>query len=1161
MKHMLTLLFKLLLLLVLLGAVGIAFYAGYVWTGWPLWLMIFIFLGGLGFFLGLLFIRKLWLKKREQKFVSQIIEQDNRQLKLMNEKEQQVSRQMQDKWKQAVDSLKKSHLKRKGNPLYVLPWYMIIGKSGSGKTTAIKSAGLSSSFSEVTSVTGISGTRNCDWWFLEQAVLIDTAGRYAVPVDQDRDKNEWQKFLTLLAKYRKKEPLNGLVVTVGAEDLNALSTEELERYGKEIRTRLDELMLVLNAKFPVYVLVTKCDLIQGMNQFCDFLGETNLNQAMGIVNDRLEHDALGLVSDGFRTIGEKIRDLRLLMMQNPQGRQVPPELILFPTEFEKIKQGVESFIKGVFQETPYQETPIFRGLYFSSGMQEGTPFSHFLKDLGLMGNQSVQPGTSRGLFLHDFFSKLLPLDRRLFQVTQRSAAWNRLTRNIGFAAWTTLIIAFCGVLSFSFVKNLQTMKSISGRLGDNQILSGELTSDIYALDRFKDAVKEIEAHNSHWMIPKLGLRESERLESELKNKYCSLVEKRFIDPFNKELGEYLADFNASTPSAHYITVIEHLVKRILILKARLPDSQPDIYENMALPVFSLDAPMAEQETGDIRLGISPLYLHYLYWQKDAQSLNLRMNRLQQLLARTLSIKGADLNWLVLWANADPQLSPVTLTEFWGRGTIDSENIFVPAGLTRAGKDKIDKFIADIEEALIEPLILSGKKRNFHQWYQTTCLDTWLHFVSNFDAGFNSLQTREGFEMLAGMVPTPRGPYLSLLTTLYNELGPFSKAENLPEWAGLVMELDHLEKQAKMLRVQRDQSSGVLKKTVSKVKSQIKGISKAEKIKKAMDSDTMIEAAKTFNSYQDAIVALPPMVSSRRASAKLASAIYSEDPANSDHVFFKAGQAVKKLKRMMGYPGKEPGQIWHLLEGPMNFYHEFSNKETACYLQKRWEQDVLVQFRDVSDDKNRNQVLLGPEGFVTTFVKGPGKPFIKRGLKKGFYSAKVMGRQIPFYKSFFQFLSRGRASAARTVKDSYGVKIKADPTDTNEDAAVKPEATRLELVCADQTILLENYNYPKEKVFTWAPESECEVIFSIKFRNLVLTRRYTGKNAFPRFLKSFSRGRVKFLPSDFPEHQDDLNRMGVKFIRVRYQFKGHQSVIGLLHAGPGRVPTEIVQCWD
>ena len=204
MKHMLTLLFKLLLLLVLLGAVGIAFYAGYVWTGWPLWLMVFIFLGGLGFFLGLLFIRKLWLKKREQKFVSQIIEQDNRQLKLMNEKEQQVSRQMQDKWKQAVDSLKKSHLKRKGNPLYVLPWYMIIGKSGSGKTTAIKSAGLSSSFSEVTSVTGISGTRNCDWWFLEQAVLIDTAGRYAVPVDQDRDKNEWQKFLTLLAKYRKK---------------------------------------------------------------------------------------------------------------------------------------------------------------------------------------------------------------------------------------------------------------------------------------------------------------------------------------------------------------------------------------------------------------------------------------------------------------------------------------------------------------------------------------------------------------------------------------------------------------------------------------------------------------------------------------------------------------------------------------------------------------------------------------------------------------------------------------------------------------------------------------------------------------------------------------------------------------------------------------------
>jgi len=74
--------------------------------------------------------------------------------------------------------------------------------------------------------------------------------------------------------------------------------------------------------------------------------------------------------------------------------------------------------------------------------------------MGLIGEQEVLPGTNKGLFLHDFFTRLLPSDRGLFTKTRKGEAWTRLTRNIGFAAWSALIIAACGILSFSFVKNL-----------------------------------------------------------------------------------------------------------------------------------------------------------------------------------------------------------------------------------------------------------------------------------------------------------------------------------------------------------------------------------------------------------------------------------------------------------------------------------------------------------------------------------------------------------------------------------------------------------------------------------------------------------------------------------------------------------------------------------
>ena len=48
-------------------------------------------------------------------------------------------------------------------------------------------------------VAGVGGTRLCDWWFTENAVLIDTAGRYTTQ-DSDAavDRAGWDAFLDLL---------------------------------------------------------------------------------------------------------------------------------------------------------------------------------------------------------------------------------------------------------------------------------------------------------------------------------------------------------------------------------------------------------------------------------------------------------------------------------------------------------------------------------------------------------------------------------------------------------------------------------------------------------------------------------------------------------------------------------------------------------------------------------------------------------------------------------------------------------------------------------------------------------------------------------------------------------------------------------------------------
>ncbi len=114
------------------------------------------------------------------------------------------------------------------------------------------------------------GTRNCDWWFTDQAVLIDTAGRYTTQdSDAQGDKTAWQRFLDLLKRSRPRQPINGALVTVSIPDLLQQSAAERERQIAAVRSRVQELHQHFGVRFPVYLLVTKADLISG---FVDYLG-------------------------------------------------------------------------------------------------------------------------------------------------------------------------------------------------------------------------------------------------------------------------------------------------------------------------------------------------------------------------------------------------------------------------------------------------------------------------------------------------------------------------------------------------------------------------------------------------------------------------------------------------------------------------------------------------------------------------------------------------------------------------------------------------------------------------------------------------------------------------------------------------------------------------
>lgn len=1138
----------------------------------PWWAGLFILTGLLGLWMGILFLKKILLKKREQRFVNQIIESDDAYAQTLGNKEKGSSQELQGRWKEAIDALQKSHLKKQGNPLYVLPWYMIIGESGAGKTTAIKSARLSSSFAEISSTSGVSGTRNCDWWFFEKAIIIDTAGRYAIPVDEGRDKDEWHRFLTLLSKFRKKEPLNGLVISISADKLFNPGSESLEENGKRIRSRIDELMKVLGAKFPVYVLVTKCDLVKGMTHFCDQIAEKSHDQAMGAINQDFSTDAVSFIDRTMLFIEERLKDLRLLLFNKLASKEAEVGLLVFPEEYKKLKPGLEAFVRGAFLENPYQESPILRGLFFSSGKQEGSPFSYFLKDLGLIEEKEVLPGTDKGLFLHDFFSKILPKDRGLYSPTLQTMEWSRLTRNMGLTSWLAIAIAVCGLLSFSFVKNLKTLRDVSHDFLKPAMIQGEIIEDTITMDRFREAVLRVEEQNKSWWVPRLGLNESKEIEAKLKSRYCSQYSNAFLTNYDEQMAETMARFSFRTSDEVMGRYVAHLVKRINLLRARIDGESLKDLLNRPQPSFdTLSLASDQNPASDVNQKLTSLYRYFLIWQQeDKTSLNQEMNDLHAWLKHILTLDDVSLNWLIEWVNSDPEFSSIRLKDFWGGSIAQPWEVNVLPAYTVVGKEKMDGFLLEIESALFDPLIIAEQKLDFEKWYFQSYIKTWHDFAKVFPDGSKTLENKDAWERVVSRLGTDKDPFLSLLSKMADELKPFSKAHNRADWVTFIYDVNKIKLQALAKQKLDVQEDGLLDKASKQVMSTFDKVEKtvgisAQNTMDTMGTDSLFRGANAFRTYQAALTEMIPVSTSRRFAYDLAVNMdQNPELAVPEEVspFLKADSALTEMGKILIDPVKkiQLQEMTDLLAGPLALLHEFINRETACYLQSLWEQDVLMAVNNAPADQNLNLILMGENGFARRFVEGPASAFIGQRIDSGYYSKGSMGKQIDLEENFLSYLNKS-AKVTRLMNQSYRVFVSSEPTGANQDARVRPHATTLELKCASETITLVNHNYPVDKTFDWAPLACGDVALKIDVGNTVLTKEYKGYLAFAEFIEEFESGQRVFFPREFPVEEWALKGMGVKYITVKYQFKGHQPILEILRSAPGEIPKEIAKCWD
>ena len=304
--------------------------------------------------------------------------------------------QLAARFQEALGALRKS--KKGAKSLLELPWYMIIGPPGSGKTTALSNSGLEFPLADrfgKSAVRGVGGTRSCDWWFTTEAILLDTAGRYTTQDSDERaDSAGWTEFLTLLKKHRSRQPINGVLVALSIADIAALSDAERERHVFAIRRRLEDLHRQLGVRLPVYVLITKADLIAGFTEYFDDLDRTDRSQVWGVTfpwedsqsgraQDRLAAEFDDLVARLVMRVPDRLQAER-----DPGRRRA---IFAFPQQVASFNGSITALVREIFASSTLDGRAWLRGVYLTSGTQEGTPIDRMLGALARTFGLGVQP--------------------------------------------------------------------------------------------------------------------------------------------------------------------------------------------------------------------------------------------------------------------------------------------------------------------------------------------------------------------------------------------------------------------------------------------------------------------------------------------------------------------------------------------------------------------------------------------------------------------------------------------------------------------------------------------------------------------------------------------------------------------------------------------------
>jgi type VI secretion system protein ImpL len=421
-----------------------------------------------------------------------------------------------------------------------LPWYLVLGAEGSGRSSLLKKSGLpypvaNESYQQIVQ----SDDDLCQWWFSKQAVFMDTHSTLLTELREDSLQHRvWLRLIELLKEKRRFKPLDGIILCIDLHTLLHQSEEERANATHALRTRIQSFISKVGIQCPIYIYFTKCDLVAGFSEFFAHLNQQERSQIFGVTLPIMAGNSIKLFGKEYDKLLSNLNRQTIVSLQKEADPKKAALISNFPLQMVTFKDVIEKYLNAAFESNFYHSAVAVRSLFFTSAFQHGDAIDYLGETtsftFGLEVLNSKQKQTEHSFFIKDsFLSYVFPEKKlRLFNGLQMIRQFRfRMGIYIAIGALALLMVS---LWINSYIQNRDRLQKVNANIqaffqeSKNITVANKNLMNVLPLLNDLNSIQSAYDPENDSLIVKFGLYQGRKIDEVSQNVYLQNLAIYFV---------------------------------------------------------------------------------------------------------------------------------------------------------------------------------------------------------------------------------------------------------------------------------------------------------------------------------------------------------------------------------------------------------------------------------------------------------------------------------------------------------------------------------------------------------------------------------------------------------------------------------------------------------